>query len=269
MAIGVCIETFFSDLPYRERIRKVKELGFSTYEFWFHDKRFDGKGLIDEPKDFDEIAGLNRELGLTTTDFVFNHPDGGVVGALIDAGDRSLILDSLEEMLGLARKIGCKAFISGSGNKRTGLRREQAIENMVETLGAAAKICARDGVTLILEPFNSKVDHPDYFLDDPATCVQVLEAVDHPNAKMLFDIYHMQIMSGNILAFVRENLRHIAHFHIAGVPGRHEPEASELNYPFIIREILEMGYQGNFGLEYWPTVDSAESLRRTQRYLEG
>ena len=88
MAIGVCIEPFFSDLPYRDRIRKVKELGFSTYEFWFHNKRFDGSSLINENKDFDEIAELNEKYGLTTADFVLNHPDGGVVGALIDAADR-------------------------------------------------------------------------------------------------------------------------------------------------------------------------------------
>jgi hydroxypyruvate isomerase len=267
MAIGVCIEPFFSDLPYRDRIRKVKELGFSTYEFWFHNKRFDGSSLINENKDFDEIAELNEKYGLTTADFVLNHPDGGVVGALIDAADRNLILDSLEEMLALARKIGCKAFISGSGNKRPGLSRERAIENMVETLGEAARICARDGVTLILEPFNSKVDHPEYFLDDPQTCIEVLEAVEHPNAKMLYDIYHMQIMAGNILDFVGRNLKHIGHFHIAGVPGRHEPDACELNYPYIVREIQKMGYKGHFGLEYWPTVDPEQSLERTRRYL--
>jgi len=138
---------------------------------------------------------------------------------------------------------------------------------MVETLREAAEICARNGVTLILEPFNSKVDHPDYFLDDPQTCVEVLEAVDHPNAKMLYDIYHMQIMAGNILDFVRKNLRHIGHFHIAGVPGRHEPDVSELNYPFILREIEKMGYQGHFGLEYWPTMAPEISLERARRYL--
>ncbi len=267
MAIGVCIELFFSDLPYRDRIKKLKDLGFSAYEFWYHNRRFDGKRRIDEAKDFDEIAELNQRYGLTTTDFIFNNPDGGVVGALIEAADRSLILESLEEMLGLARKIGCKAFISASGNKRPGLHREQAIENMIETLSAAAGICAKDGVTLLLEPLNTKVNHPNCFLDDPATCVKVLDTVNHPNVKMLFDIYHMQIMTGNILSFVKENLQHIGHFHIAGVPGRHEPDDCELNYPFILQEIQKMGYRGHFGLEYWPTVDPESSLKRTKRLL--
>jgi hydroxypyruvate isomerase len=99
------------------------------------------------------------------------------------------------------------------------------------------------------------------------TCIEVLEAVEHPNAKMLYDIYHMQIMAGNILDFVGRNLKHIGHFHIAGVPGRHEPDACELNYPYIVREIQKMGYKGHFGLEYWPTVDPEQSLERTRRYL--
>jgi hydroxypyruvate isomerase len=86
---------------------------------------------------------------------------------------------------------------------------------------------------------------------------------------MLFDIYHMQIMTGNILAFVKENIRHIGHFHVAGVPGRHEPDACELDYAFILKEIDAMGYDGYFGLEYWPTVGDGESLKRTLRSLGG
>ena len=75
--IGACIEIFFADLEYRKRIEKVAALGFKSYEFWFRDKRFDGKKLIDEPKDFEMIKELNERYGLVTTDFVFNHPDGG------------------------------------------------------------------------------------------------------------------------------------------------------------------------------------------------
>jgi hydroxypyruvate isomerase len=77
----------------------------------------------------------------------------------------------------------------------------------------------------------------------------------------------MQIMYGNIVGFVRENLQHIGHFHIAGVPGRNEPIDNELNYPFILKSIEKMGYTGSFGLEYWPTIDSDESLKRTLAHL--
>jgi hydroxypyruvate isomerase len=266
--IGVCIEPFFSDLPYADRLGKVHELCFEFYEFWFHNMRFDGSNLIPEDKDFGELAELNERYGLTCTDFVFNHPDGGVVGAMIDKRDRALVLDSFGTMIELAKKIGCRAFISGAGNNVAGLSAEEAVENMIDTLKACAGPAEKAGVTLILEPFNTRVDHPDYFLDDPHTCVQVLKAVDSPNVKMLYDIYHMQIMDGNVVAFIRENIDHIGHFHVAGVPGRNEPYDCELNYPYILKEIDALGYSGGVGLEYWPTVDHEESLKRTMAYLE-
>ncbi len=266
--IGVCIELFFSDLPYGERIKKIKDLGFKNYEFWFHNLRFDGSGLTEEMKNFEEIAELNDRYGLTTTDFVFNHPDGGIVASLIERKDRSLLLDSLEEMIGHAQKIGCKRFICGSGNRVSGLAEEDALDNMIEVLSEMAKICGQEGITLLLEPFNSKVDHPDYFLTDPDTTLRVLKAVDSPNARMLFDIYHMQIMSGNITAFIRENIDYIGHFHVAGIPGRNEPAGYELNYPYILGEIDRLGFQGCVGLEYWPTTAPEVSLKKTRSYLE-
>ena len=98
--LSACIEPFFSELPYAERIRRVAELGFSAYEFWFHDQRFDGRNLVPEMKDFDQIAELNARYKLSTTDFVFNHPGGGVVASLIDAKDRPRLLDSIEASIG-------------------------------------------------------------------------------------------------------------------------------------------------------------------------
>ena len=267
ITLSACVETFFTELPYPERIRRVAELGFKAYEFWFPDKRFDGRGLLAEKKDFDQIAELNARHGLTTTDFVFNHSDGGVVASLIDAKDRPRLLDGIEATIGLAKKIGCRALISGSGNKVPGLAREKALDSMVEALALLGRVCRRSGVTLLVEPFNSRVDHPDCFLDDPETCAEVLRKVNSPSVKMLFDIYHIQIMHGDILSFVRRNLASVGHFHVAGVPGRHEPSPSELDYPFILTEIDAMGYTGCFGLEYWPAGDPAESLRRTMRAL--
>ena len=87
--------------------------------------------------------------------------------------------------------------------------------------------------------------------------------------KLLYDIYHMQIMDGNVLSFVKKNLPYIGHFHVAGVPGRKEPVPSELDYAFILGEIDRMGYTGYFGLEYWPSGDSAQSLAATRRALLG
>ena len=159
--IGACIELFFSDLDYDKRIERIHNLGFKSYEFWFHNKKFDGSGLTDEPKDFDLIAELNDKFGLTTTDFAFNHPDGGIVAALIDKNDQNKILDSLEEMISYAKKINCKNFISASGNKIKNITRDEAVDSMIDTLTKAVRICEKEGITLLLEPFNTKVDHPD------------------------------------------------------------------------------------------------------------
>ncbi len=267
--LGVCIETFFSDLPYAERIRKVAECGYSAYEFWFPDKRFDGKNLTDERKDLDRFAELNAKHGLATTDFVLNHTAGGVVASLIDRKDRAKILDSLEGVAALAKKVGCRNLISGSPDAIPGQRREEAIETMVETLAAAGKVLAKHGITILLEPFNSKVDHPGTFLNDPGLAVQVLERVNLANVKLLYDIYHNQIMAGDVVAFIRKNIAHIGHFHVAGVPGRHEPDPCELDYAFILKEIDTLGYTGHVGLEYWPTMDPAQSLLHTRKALLG
>ena len=138
---------------------------------------------------------------------------------------------------------------------------------MIDALKTLAKTCEAEDVTLLLEPFNTKVDHPDYFLDDYDLTVDVLKAVGSPKVKMLYDIYHAQIMSGNIVAFIRRNIQHIGHFHIAGIPGRHEPIANELNYPYVLQEIDKLGYTGYCGLEYWATLPDEESLRLTKKHL--
>jgi hydroxypyruvate isomerase len=265
--IGVCIEPLFSSLPYRQRIEQIHRLGFKYYEFWFHDKRYDGKNLVLERKNFEEIAELNEKYGLVTTDFVFNHPNGGISAALIDPRQRSYIVDSLGEIMACAKRIKCKALITASGNKIQGLAKEVAIESMIDTLKALAKECEREDITLLLEPFNTKIDRPDYFLDDPVLAVEVLKAVGSDKVKLLYDIYHMQIMSGNLVNFIRTFIQYIGHFHVAGVPGRHEPINNEVNYPYVIGEIKKLGYTGYIGLEYWPAMDDDESLRSTKKHL--
>ncbi len=266
--IGVCIEPFFLGAKFEEKLEKISRIGFTSYEFWFHDKTLTEDGLKEDTKNFEEIARLNKNYGLNTNDFVLNHPDGGIVASLIDRHDTHKILDQLDYMISLAKEIGCTKFISGSGNVVSDISENEAYDTMIDSLKEIGKVCALNDMDIILEPFNTRVDHPDYFLDNPVRTVEVLKAVGNDHVKMLFDIYHMQIMYGNILGFIEENLSYIGHFHIAGVPGRREPIDNELNYPFIIQQIEEMGYRGCFGLEYWPTGDSEDSLRKTLAHLK-
>jgi hydroxypyruvate isomerase len=265
--ISVCIEPVFGDLGYRERLEKIAAIGYTYYDLWFHNKTFDGSSLTDEKKDFSMLQEMNEKHGLVTNSFVHCHPDGGIQASLIDKNDRQWAIDSLDEVIPLAHKVGCKYLVSGSGNRDSSIGAAEAIENMVETLRQQAKVCEQQDITILLEPWNTVVDHPDCFLDDPQIGVDVIKAVDSPNVKLLYDIYHMQIMAGNQTQFIKDNLDYIAAFQIAGIPGRHEPIDNELNYPFIIREVQKAGFTGTFGLEYWPSMDHEESLKKSLKHL--
>jgi len=98
--LGICIELFFTVLSCEQRIEKIRDIGFRVYKFWFHNRIFDGKALINEMKNFEKIAELNERYNLTIADFVFNHPDGGIVASLIDKKDRNRLLDSIIDRMG-------------------------------------------------------------------------------------------------------------------------------------------------------------------------
>jgi hydroxypyruvate isomerase len=120
----------------------------------------------------------------------------------------------------------------------------------------------RHGVTLCMEMLNSKVDHKDYHADHTAWAVEVVKGVGSPRFKLLYDIYHMQVMEGDVIATIRANASHIVHFHTGGVPGRNEIDATqELNYPAVMRAIADLGYEGFVGQEFVPRRDPLTSLR--------
>ncbi len=265
--IGVCIEPCFGEMDYKTRIETIAKIGYKYYDLWFHNKGFTGSALTDEHKDFDMIAELNAKYGLTTTSFVHTHPDGGWEYDLINKAHRNRIVDSLGEAAVLAQKIGCRNLVSGSGNVDPTISDKEAFESMVETLQSCAPVLEKEGVVILIEPWNNKVDHPDNWLNDREVAVDIIKKVGSPNVKLLYDIYHMQIMHGDHTAFMRENLDYIEHFQMAGVPGRNEPVDNEVNYPFLIREADRLGFTGVFGLEYWPTEEPEKSLTRCLRHL--
>src|SRR5262249_43456929 len=131
-----------------------------------------------------------------------------------------------------------------------------------EGLGGVAKLAEQAGVTLVLELLNSKVDHPDYQCDHTTWGVAVCRAVGSPRVKLLYDIYHMQIMEGDIIRTIREHHGLFGHYHTAGNPGRHElNQSQELNYPAIMAAIAATGYDGYIGQEFVPLGDPVAGLR--------
>ena len=167
-----------------------------------------------------------------------------------------------DDSFALAQRWDISNLIVFSGN-REGLDDERGAENAITYLEKLTRDAESAGVTLILELLNSKVDHPDYQCDRSAWGVEVVSAVNSPRARLLYDIYHMQIMEGDVIRTIRDNHQWIGHYHTAGVPGRHEIDATqELNYGAICRAIAATGFDGYVGQEFIPTGDWKAALQQ-------
>ena len=179
--------------------------------------------------------------------------------------------DTLEEiyraLIPAAAESGTPQVITFSGN-RDGISDEEGIENCAAGLERILPLAEEHDVILVMELLNSKIDHPDYQCDHTAWGAALCRKLGHPRFKLLYDIYHMQVMEGDVIATIRNNLDHIAHFHTAGVPGRHElDDAQELNYRAIARAVAESGFEGSVGHEFVPTAEDpfaslADAARR-------
>ncbi len=144
---------------------------------------------------------------------------------------------------------------------RAGIGDEEGMDNCHTILKEAVKIAEDQGVTICMEMLNSKVNHPGYMCDNYPWAFELCRRVGSPRFKLLFDIYHMQIMEGDLIDTIRKNIQYIGHFHTAGVPGRHElDENQEIYYPAVMRAIAEAGYQGYVAHEYSPVRDAIPSL---------
>ncbi len=163
--------------------------------------------------------------------------------------------------IALAAQWGIPNIVVFSGN-RDGLDDRTGAEITAQGLKRLARVAEDEGVTLVLELFNSKVDHPDYQADKTAWGLEVCRMVDSPAVRLLYDIYHMQIMEGDIIRTISEHHSYFAHYHIAGNPGRHDiDDTQELQYPPIIRAILVTDYDGYIGHEFLPKGEPITALK--------
>ncbi len=168
----------------------------------------------------------------------------------------------------LATRWGFPTLICFSGN-RNGISDEEGLEMTAEGLRRVAHAAERAGVSLAVELLNSRVDHPDYQCDRTRWGVRLLHMIDSPAVSLLYDVYHMQIMEGDIIRTIRDDHRAFSHYHVAGKPGRNEPDSSqELQYGPVYRAIAESGYRGWVGMEFVPTRDPLASFRDARLALE-
>lgn len=174
---------------------------------------------------------------------------------------------NVEKSLEIAKAIGVKTMIGLSGELECKTDSQKVL--LLENLKRTAEIVEKEGVTIVLEALNSLYDHKGYYLDSSYVGFEIVKAVNSPNIKLLYDCYHMQLMEGNLVNQITENINYIGHFHSAGVPGRHELHNGETNYPFVISAAEKAGYDRYFGFEYWPTYDNEKSLTDILKYVRG
>jgi hydroxypyruvate isomerase len=232
----------YGRIPLDDLCEAAKNIGYRSVE------------LLDEgdwptPKKHGLACALANGFG--TIPVGFNRPDNH--DKLVAAG---------EAMIPKAAAAGVPNIVCFSGN-RAGMSDGEGIANCIAGLKRLAPLAEQHGVTLCLELLNSRVDHKDYQADHTAWGVQVVQGVASPRMKLLYDIYHMQVMEGDVIATIRANFQHIAHYHTGGVPGRAEiDDTQELNYKRVMQSIADLGYTGFVAQEFVPKRDPLTSLKQ-------
>ncbi len=239
----------FQKIPLEEFCEICKSLGIESIELL-------------EPSDYAIVkkCGLECAVGRFVTDKL---PESHINCGWNRPEFHEVLIPGYEELIRKTADAGFGKVICFSGTRK-GMDDATGIENCVAGLSKLMPLCDRLGVTMVMELLNSKVNHADYMGDNTRFGVALCERIDHPRFRILYDIYHMQIMEGNLCATIRDHHKWFAHYHTAGVPGRHEiDESQEINYPAVIKAILDTGYRDFIAQEFSPTrKDKIASLKQ-------
>ena len=251
--LSVCIEMFWPELPFAERVARVARAGLSAYEFWNY-----------SDKDLPAIEAAARAGGVSMAGFVCE-PGFALTGPT----PLDVHVTGVARASEVGRRLGTSTFIVTAGNVVAGESYELTRRRVLRKLKAMAAAAQQEGVTLCLEPLNVYDDHPGYWLTTMAQAADLVEEVGMPSLKILYDIYHQQITEGSILANLRKYTPLIGHIHVAGAPGRGNLVGGDLDYRTIFAAIDDIGYGGYVGLEFRPTGNTeaalAEAVELTNR----
>jgi hydroxypyruvate isomerase len=233
-------------------LRRLAALGFRRFEFW--DWR---------ARNLTALAAAAASTGCSPVAFsgnTFEEP-------LVDPQAHGRALAHLRQSLEVAQRLGVRLLVVHVGYTRPAVSRRAQWEAALQGLRAAGELAAAAGVTLALEPLNSRVDHPGYFLDSLPEALRMLAEVDHPAVRLLLDIYHMRVMHDDLMQRLPQALPLVAHVHVADVPGRGEPGSGTIPWREVTDALWEGGYEGAIGLECWPTGPVEAALRRSIQAL--
>ncbi len=251
------LSMMFGEVPFLDRFAAAAQAGFRAVEFLF-------------PYEYpaEEIAARLAANGLVNV--LFNLPPGdwaaGDRGMASIPGREAEFSDSVALAISYARVLGTPRLHAMAGLLPPGAYKARHRATYEANLDHAAAAAAAAGLDLLIEPINTR-DVPGYFLNTQADAHAVREAVGAPNLKVQMDLYHVQIVEGDVATKIRRYLPHVGHIQIAGVPERHEPDIGEVNYPYLFRLLDELGYAGWIGCEYRPANGTVAGLSWTKGYL--
>ena len=249
---SVCIDAVFEGKSFDESCAAVKRANISAIEFW---------GWWDKNPDALETArkAYGLKIAAFCTKFI----------SLVDPTCRKEYLQGLSDSIDTAKRLGTSVLISQVGDLKKDLSRIYQHQSLVDGLKEAAPLLENSGITLVIEPLNELIDHAGYFLIRSGEAFEIIEEVDSPNVKVVFDIYHQQISEGNLIRNIVSNIDKIGHFHSASNPGRNELQRGEINYREVFAAIQKTSYKGYIGLEYWPLdADPVAALKEVASWLE-
>jgi hydroxypyruvate isomerase len=253
------LDYLFTEVDLLDRFEAASKAGFRGVEYHFpyaHDKQ--------------TLASRLREHDLEMV--LMNLPPGdrqaGEVGIACDPKRTQEFRDGVEEGEGIdfARTLGCPQLNCLAGIAPSGVAPGRLFETFVENLGFAAQRFASAGLRLLIEPINTR-DRPGFYLSRSTQAAEIIDAVGADNLFLQFDVYHTQVMQGDIVRNFQAHCERIRHVQIADNPGRHEPGTGELNFPFILATLDGMGYEGWVSCEYAPSTSTEESLEWARGYL--
>jgi hydroxypyruvate isomerase len=243
----------FTELPFVDRIAAVAEAGYGAYEFWKWRK-----------KDLGAIKQATQRAGIAVSGLVLD-----TAATLVDPDTHDQLVRDAKETFAVAQELGCRAVIATTGNERAGIARMEQHAALVAGLRAVAPHAEAAGITVVVEPLNTLVDHAGYFLTGADEGAAIIREVDSRAVRLLFDIYHQQVTEGNLSARLEAYRDLVGHIHVAGVPGRRDPGHGEINYPFLMDQLRRWPYEGYVGLEYRPLGESRTSVLQTAQLLGG
>ncbi len=248
---SVCIEMIFGEVPFIERIDEVAKSGLDAFEFWGW-----------QEKDLEAINEKCSETGLDLAAITA----GNVV--LTDPEQIEETVDQIKKSIKTAKEIKSQNIIITVGQELEAYDRSVQHQNIVQVLKEVAPAAEKAEIMLVVEPLNTAVDHIGYYLSSSREGYEIVNEVNSEAVRLLFDIYHQQITEGNLIDNIKEHIGLIGHFHLADVPGRHEPGTGELNYRNILSAITDTDYDRYVGCEFRPEQSSREALEDFKRIIE-